>query len=290
MAFQRLTCPLGRRSAGSAAGVPACLLPANVAAATAFLRPHPPRARRDRCAPGLRPTTLAQLPASRLTLDRRPSPAVDSSTLSRINRPDPLERRKEPSDASSDHEYKLTTEPPLPCCRRFHHLLPLVPPAEHLLLCHAACRNGACSTGLRRRLVLCDPCQYAQHQQPVTVGHIDRSPRHEPNVADAGCGDDLQELLQLDRPASQPVSVIDDHRITVTLRQIRQHRLIAGSLLARVRRDVVVDLLLSDRPTQLASELAAVLDLAGSAQRRAVIRRDPCIHRCSCHLSHKGSY
>ena len=82
-------------------------------------------------------------------------------------------------------------------------------------------------TRLRCRLVRSHRRQHSQHQQPVTVRHIDRSTSHEPHMAHTGSGDDLEELLQLDRPTSQPISVIDDHRITPTFGQVLEHRFVA---------------------------------------------------------------
>jgi hypothetical protein len=82
---------------------------------------------------------------------------------------------------------------------------------------------------------------------------------HEPHVTDLGSVDDLEEELEFDRAAVEPVKVVDQHPVDKCVGQVSQHPLILGSALARIGRDVVVDLLTTQSPAQRRGQLLAVL-------------------------------
>lgn len=59
---------------------------------------------------------------------------------------------------------------------------------------------------------------------------------------------DLEELLELLGLAVEPVEVVDDHGVDVPALDVVKHAAVVGPVLAGVGGDVVVDVLLGDRP------------------------------------------
>lgn len=68
------------------------------------------------------------------------------------------------------------------------------------------------------------------------------------HVAQADSSAHVREPLELDRPAVQPVHVPDDHPVPSTGLDVPQHPLVGRAGLAAVGADVVIDVLLRDRP------------------------------------------
>jgi len=78
-------------------------------------------------------------------------------------------------------------------------------------------------------------------------------------VAEIGSGGDLKELLKLDGAAGEAVGVVDDDGVPTAVADVDQEALILGSPLAAIGRDVVVDVLVCDRPAEVRGETAAAL-------------------------------
>ena len=94
---------------------------------------------------------------------------------------------------------------------------------------------------------------------------------------------DFRDFLSQYLPAKPGPMVTPDGR------QVGEHPLVLRAALAAVGGQVVVDVLIAHRPTQVGRELAAVLHLALHAQRRAVlVTADPCVDRCSYRGRHAG--
>ncbi len=148
-----------------------------------------------------------------------------------------------------------------------------------LLACHPSPDVG----GLLRRERTKNP----RHQQPIGGADVG-VPGDEPDVLDPRSLDDLGEVLQLAGPARQAVDVVHDHRVHHPIGHVGQQALVLGASLAGVGRQVVVDVLPRDDPSERLGQVAAVLHLSRYSCAAAVdVAGDPRVDcRCSGRLGH----
>src|SRR5665213_572230 len=131
--------------------------------------------------------------------------------------------------------------------------------ADHPIRCPARPSVGGSrlSGGL-----LCGHGSVDTPDEEAIVGAQVHPAGHEDNVADPSCSDGIVEPFELLRLAGQSVEVVTDDGVNVPTFDVGQHALVLRPVLARVGRDVVVDVFHAQRPAVRQDGAPTVLQLA----------------------------